>query len=100
MANIKILSGNPDMLTIELTQECCQAISIPYEIYYLSWNHPDLKTRLLSINYRTDVVIFVIEDAVIGTSEFNWYTDAKLPGPTDLQEICVAFPDKQFIVFS
>ena len=72
-----------------------------YLFYYSPFGDRGTNYKDLSIiKYESDLIIWIIEDTLESTEEYNWYSDKKPEGLMYLERICRMYPEKKFILMT
>jgi hypothetical protein len=72
-----------------------------YLFYYSPFGDGGTNYKDLSIiKYESDLIIWIIEDTLESTEEYNWYSDKKPEGLMYLERICRMYPEKKFILMT
>jgi hypothetical protein len=71
-----------------------------YLFYYCPHGHGTDYRDLTKIKYKSDLVIWVVEDTLESINDYNWYSDKKPEGLLYMERICRMYPEKKFILMT
>ncbi len=71
-----------------------------YLFYYCPHGTGTDYRDLSKIKYKSDLVIWVVEDTLESIDDYNWYSDKKPEGLLYMERICRMYPEKKFILMT